>query len=167
MATSSCTHRLRRGTAIYATGFPLTPSQLEDMARIACPPKFFERHGHDPVFALKWYVSRHKYQLLDGDHPGEYIFAVHFFPWCGDPQDAPLALRTLSDEQRKVWHEMYGRHAGTDYEERTVKYPTHGAVAAFLEKRLQQVIAEANLWDLLEPVVPACVRSAAATAIVS
>ncbi|KAF7371750.1 hypothetical protein MVEN_00031500 [Mycena venus] len=170
MAASSRTHRLRRGTVIYATGFLVTRTQMEDMARNVCPDSFIARHGRDLAFALMWYVSRHKYELLDGDHPGDHLFAVHFFPWYGDLKDAPPALCSLSAEQKYAWYETYGRHAGKDYEERTMKYPTESAAAPFMEKRLQEVITEANLWDLLEPAVPsgvACARPAPASVVVS
>ncbi|KAJ7079986.1 hypothetical protein B0H15DRAFT_953767 [Mycena belliarum] len=168
MATtsSSRTHRLRRGAAVYATGFVVTPAQMAAMARVACPPAFIKRHGDDLVFALMWWVSRHKYEIHDGAHPGERFFAVDFFPWLGDPQDAPASVRALSAEKREAWFEAYGQHAGTDYEERTVKYP-NGGVEYFIEKRVRQVIVEADLWDLLEPAVPAHVRAALAVKVAS
>ncbi|KAJ7485111.1 hypothetical protein B0H11DRAFT_2018158 [Mycena galericulata] len=159
-STCSRTHRLSRGTVVYATGFVVTHEQMVAMSHAACDDKFLKRHRSLPVFALKWHVSRYNYEILDGDRPRTYLFAVHFFPWRGDElKDAPA----LTDEQRKAWFERYGQHTSCEtYEERTVPYPTDGAVADFLEECIQEVIAEHNLWHFLEPVIPAnVVRSRA------
>ncbi|KAJ7824396.1 hypothetical protein B0H14DRAFT_3145720 [Mycena olivaceomarginata] len=83
MTRSSRTHRLRRGTVVYAAGFVATVDQMESMARNVCDAEFLKRHGDDCVYALKWHVSRYEYEILDNDRPGTYFFAVHFFPWRG------------------------------------------------------------------------------------
>ncbi|KAJ7939774.1 hypothetical protein B0H13DRAFT_2300486 [Mycena leptocephala] len=134
MTRSSRTHRLRRGTVVYAAGFVATVDQMESMAR-------------------NWHVSRYEYEILDNDRPGTYFFAVHFFPWRGaDLKKAPA----LSDEQRDFWHQTFGRHAAAEsYEERTVPYPTNGGAPQFLEGRIQDVIATHDLWHLLEPIARA------------
>ncbi|KAJ7485079.1 hypothetical protein B0H11DRAFT_2018060, partial [Mycena galericulata] len=151
-STSSRTHRLSRGTIVYAAGFVVTHEQMVAMAHAACDDKFLKRYRSLPVFALKWHVSRYNYEILDGDSPRTYLFAVHFFPWRGNElKDAPA----LTDEQRKAWLERYGQHTASEtYEERTAPYPTDGAVADFLEQCIQEVIADHNLWHFLEPAFP-------------
>ncbi|KAJ7765813.1 hypothetical protein DFH07DRAFT_809879 [Mycena maculata] len=160
---STRTHRLCRGAAVYATGFVVTLAQMEAMSRAACSANFLARHGGDPIFALKWHVDRHKYEILDGDQRDELLFAIDFFPWYGDLKDAPV----LSEEQKKVWFEVYGQHAAESYESykvRTVRYPTDGAAAYFLEERVQEAIAVHNLSHLLVPIVPRGQAAAATSA---
>ncbi|KAJ7045285.1 hypothetical protein C8F04DRAFT_1388817 [Mycena alexandri] len=84
------------------------------------------------VFPLKY---KQKYEILDGDAPGE--LAIH------------KKKNKLYISSRGAPGARCGQHAGKDCEQRTVKYPTHGG-----EKCLQHVIREAELWDLVEPVVP-------------
>ncbi|KAJ7485062.1 hypothetical protein B0H11DRAFT_2231268 [Mycena galericulata] len=137
MSESSRTHKLRRGTVIYATGFILTHSQMQAISRSVCDDAFLSRYGHDLILALKWRANKSKYQILpiNDDAHARHLFAIKFFPYL--QKDVPATasnmftrLCSLSDEQKNTWHETFGKHTGMqlqDYEQMTIPYPTDGA----------------------------------------
>ncbi|KAJ7838974.1 hypothetical protein B0H13DRAFT_1911490 [Mycena leptocephala] len=157
---SSRTHRLRRGTAIFATGFVVTQVQMEAMSRGACDDAFLANHGRDLVFALKWRASLHDYELLPLRDPqsGDHLLAVHFFPCPKDATSSDIFIRhsSLLDEQKNAWYDTFGKHTDVelkDYEIMTIRYPTNGAAAHFLPEKLQEVSnADRDLQKLLEPI---------------
>ncbi|KAJ6626473.1 hypothetical protein B0H10DRAFT_1998499 [Mycena sp. CBHHK59/15] len=173
--SSSRTHKLRRGTVIYATGFLVTHPQMQAISRSVCDDDFLARYGHELILALKWRANEFKYEILptkDNDRASHHLFAIKFFPYLKDvPATASIVfsrLCSLSNEQKNAWHETFGKHTGVpldDYEQITMRYPTNGAAADFLQQQLQEVInADCELWELLEPIVP---RRAGAVAFTS
>ncbi|KAJ7812960.1 hypothetical protein B0H13DRAFT_500013 [Mycena leptocephala] len=154
-------HKLRRGVGVYATGFILNHTQLTAISLAVCDEAFRRKYKGDPVFALKWQVDRYNYELLpmeDGDDTVPHLFAISFFPYLKDATTSDklfCRLTSLSDERKNKWHERFGQYAGLalkDLEPHTMRYPTNGATADFLEQELQTAIdANKELWDCLVP----------------
>ncbi|KAJ7730041.1 hypothetical protein B0H14DRAFT_3897203 [Mycena olivaceomarginata] len=154
-------HRLRRDVGIYSTGFIVTCNDMERISYSACDANFRSRYGN-AVFALKWHVGKHKYEIFplkSGDRTGLHLFAISFFPYLKDTsadEERFRRLGSLSAEQKDAWYELYGKHTGVALEDlnvHTMRYPTSGACATFLGDELQAVInANKELWEFLVPV---------------
>ncbi|KAJ7216655.1 hypothetical protein GGX14DRAFT_442308 [Mycena pura] len=138
------THRLRRDVAVYATGFVVTLSQMEEMARKACTPDFIKKYCGQVFLALRWHVHRHRYQILCNYGANEYLFAVDFIPALRGEQGPP----DLTPEQTQAWYELL-----EDYEQKTMPYPS-SCPADFLQDVLQEVIMKRKLGHFLEPAPP-------------
>ncbi|KAJ7202259.1 hypothetical protein B0H12DRAFT_1162810 [Mycena haematopus] len=146
-------YKLRRGVGLYAVGFLVTQEQMAAIANLACP-SFIALHGKDGVLALKWHVSRHKFEVLDTVKTDTYFIAVHFYPWPAgrDRKDPPPSLKDMPQDRRDLWQDTYGRHALGTCKEVSYLYPTCIGSPYFLSDYLEKVVVARRLWDVLEPI---------------
>ncbi|KAJ7173801.1 hypothetical protein C8R46DRAFT_123487 [Mycena filopes] len=147
-------HRVAPGVGVYTTGFVLNTAQLTAISLAVCDDTFRK----NPVFALKWHIERFHYELIpleDGDDT-PHLFALSFFPYTKNAKVSDARFnraRSLSEQQKNVWQERFGRHAGLsldDMELHTIRYPTHGAIANFLEQEIEAAVRSNNeFWEFM------------------
>ncbi|KAJ6463482.1 hypothetical protein C8R45DRAFT_1025920 [Mycena sanguinolenta] len=154
-------HTLRRDVRIYATGCVLNEEQMTAISRAVCDDAFCKKNPGGPVFALKWFIGRYRYELLPIDNGNDsmpHLFAISFFPYLKDATSSDALFSRLSspsEEEKKMWFERFGQHTGIkleDLEMYTMLYPTFGAIESFVISQVQQVInSREELWHFLVP----------------